>query len=120
MTVWKSEQLPGDAPSVERKAPVKDMTQAEACALAWDKLTEALQAIDAAKYPDLAIRLSNAILDRVQGKPTATVTVNSTTTLINSVKADTALLQRVRQELITDATYETVNTTDVTHQLSSE
>lgn len=77
--------------------------------MAWEKLSEALQAVDARRYPDTAVRLSNAVLDRLDGKPVANVNLNTTTMLVANTKADASLLKRIRQELITDATYETLD-----------
>lgn len=55
------------------KPYIAELTDEQLRKLAREKLSEALQAVDASKERDLAIRLSNAVLDRVDGKPSQAI-----------------------------------------------
>jgi hypothetical protein len=69
--------------------------------MAIEKLSEAMQGVDAKRQPDLAIRIANAVLDRTRGKPVANVKMDNTlSVLVSNVKTDKALLDRIRQDLI--------------------
>ena len=75
MTVWKTEELPQEAPK-SMKAFVAGLSLAELETIAIEKLSEALQACNASLEPELAMRLANATLDRSRGKPGQQVTVD--------------------------------------------
>ena len=60
---------------------VKGLSNEQLETVAIEKLSEALQLLDASKYPDIAVRLANAVLDRTRGKPAQSITqlnVNTT------------------------------------------
>ncbi len=80
---------------------IPDMTDDDLRKLARERLSEVLQSVKGTSQPDLTIRAVNAVLDRLDGKPVANVKVDNTfQMLVSNVKADDALLARVRRDLL--------------------
>jgi hypothetical protein len=82
---------------------IANLSEEQLCSIAIEKLSQAIQTIDATKAPDLAVRLSNAVLDRIKGKPAQSITSTVNTTmsmLISNVKTDDALIARIKADLI--------------------
>ena len=71
MTLWKSENLPGDEMPAQRngKAFIAGMSDDELRSLAREKLSEALQFIDPATQPELTRKLCAEVKDRLDGRP---------------------------------------------------
>lgn len=66
------------APKSDTLEYVKGLSNDQLEVIAIEKLSEALQTVNATDKPDLAARLANAILDRTRGKPAQSITQVST------------------------------------------
>lgn len=62
----------------EAKGFVADMTDDELRKLAREKLSKALQAIDAVNQPEMTRKLCAELMDRLDGKPGQAITMDAT------------------------------------------
>ena len=70
MVVKTWEELYGEsATEVPKVETIANMTKEELSTMALEKLSIALQCVDARTNPELTVRLSNAVLDRIDGRP---------------------------------------------------
>lgn len=65
-------------PPAAVKTLIKDMSKDDLRSLAIETISEALQSVNATLEPELAIKIANAALDRIDGKPGQAVTMVST------------------------------------------
>ncbi len=87
MTAKTWDEIYGDkapqTPLAAVKAFVPDLTDDELRKLAREKLSEALQAIDAVEQPGMTLKLCAEVKDRLDGRPTQAMTVDQNLNVVN-------------------------------------
>lgn len=78
---------------------IPNMDKAQLASLALEKLSEALQAIDATLQPQLAKNISEAVLDRCEGKPGQAITLDANIRTV-TVNANIEFVQPNRERLV--------------------
>lgn len=74
---------PAQPPTGEVSAFIADLSDDDLRKLAREKLSEALQAIDPKKEPEMTRRLCAEVKDRIDGKPGQALTIDQTLRTIN-------------------------------------